>query len=95
MRGKTLCSLLADVPLHSLYIINSMHTPPLIPSSTDDAHVIFRDAAINNMTEGGHAWIVTEQALHANNTPVGVLGLVLEHANSDKEHIRVSMNAHN
>lgn len=63
--------------------------------STEDAQVIFRDAALYNMTEAGHAWIVTEQALHANNTPVGVLGLVLEHANSDKGHIRVSMNEHN
>ncbi|XP_014091080.1 glutamate [NMDA] receptor subunit 1 [Bactrocera oleae] len=63
----------------------------LLYASTEDAQVIFRDAAINNMTEAGHAWIVTEQALHANNTPVGVLGLVLEHANSDKEHIRDSV----
>lgn len=42
------------------------------------------------MTEAGHVWIGTEQALLANNTPDGVLGLQLVHANSDKEHIRVS-----
>lgn len=42
------------------------------------------------MTEAGHVWIVTEQALHANNTPYGVLGLQLVHANSENEHIRVS-----
>lgn len=41
------------------------------------------------MTEAGHVWIVTEQALSANNTPDGVLGLQLVHANNEKEHIRV------
>lgn len=57
--------------------------------SKDDAFTIFRDAAAVNMTEAGHVWIVTEQALSANNTPDGVLGLQLVHANSEKEHIRV------
>lgn len=52
--------------------------------------MIFRDAGEYNMTGEGHVWIVTEQALHANNTPDGVLGLQLEHAHSDKGHIRVS-----
>lgn len=42
-----------------------------------------------NMTESGYVWIVTEQALHANNTPDGVIGLQLEKAKSEKEHIRV------
>lgn len=59
--------------------------------STEDAHVIFRDAGNYNMTESGHAWFVTEQALSANNTPDGVLGLQLEHANSDNRHIRVRL----
>lgn len=59
------------------------------PKSTEDAQVIFRDAALYNMTEAGHVWIVTEQALSANNTPDGVLGLQLEHDNSDNRHIRV------
>lgn len=58
--------------------------------SKEDAYIIFRDAAVLNMTEAGHVWIATEQALLANNTPDGVLGLQLVHANSDKEHIRVS-----
>lgn len=58
--------------------------------STEDAQVIFRDAATFNMTDVGHVWIVTEQALSANNTPDGVLGLQLEHFNSDSRHIRVS-----
>lgn len=52
--------------------------------------MIFRDAALYNMTEADHVWIVTEQALSANNTPDGILGLQLEHVNSDNRHIRVS-----
>ncbi|KAL9871334.1 glutamate [NMDA] receptor subunit 1-like isoform 3-T3 [Glossina fuscipes fuscipes] len=55
-----------------------------------DAQVIFRDAGDYNMTESGHVWFVTEQALSANNTPDGVLGLQLEHAISDNRHIRDS-----
>lgn len=43
------------------------------------------------MTESGYVWIVTEQALNANNTPDGVIGLQLVHAKSEKNHIRVSM----
>jgi glutamate receptor ionotropic, NMDA 1 len=42
------------------------------------------------MTGTGHVWIVTEQALNANNTPVGILGLQLNYANSENEHIKVS-----
>lgn len=52
--------------------------------------MIFRDATAHNLTGTGHVWIVTEQALSANNTPVGTLGLELNYANSEKEHIRVS-----
>lgn len=57
--------------------------------SKDDAFVIFRDAALYNMTDAGHVWIVTEQALLANNTPTGTLGLKLNN-NNETEHIRVS-----
>ncbi|XP_020799514.1 glutamate [NMDA] receptor subunit 1 [Drosophila serrata] len=63
----------------------------LMYASTEDAQVIFRDAGDYNMTGEGHVWIVTEQALLANNTPDGVLGLQLEHAHSDKGHIRDSV----
>lgn len=59
--------------------------------SKEDAFTIFRDAAALNMTEAGHVWIVTEQALNANNTPDGVLGLQLVFANSENEHIRVNV----
>lgn len=41
------------------------------------------------MTDAGHVWIVTEQALFSNNTPVGTLGLKLNNDN-ETEHIRVS-----
>lgn len=41
------------------------------------------------MTEAGHVWITTEQALDANNCPDGILGLQLEHASNEKGHIRV------
>ncbi|KAL5274466.1 GRIN1 family protein [Megaselia abdita] len=63
----------------------------LVYASTDDAQTIFRDAALLNMTEAGHVWIVTEQALHANNIPEGVLGLQLEHSNDELKHIRDSV----
>ncbi|XP_017847480.1 glutamate [NMDA] receptor subunit 1 [Drosophila busckii] len=63
----------------------------LMYASAEDAQVIFRNAAEFNMTGEGHVWIVTEQALHASNTPAGVLGLQLEHAHSDKGHIRDSV----
>lgn len=59
--------------------------------SKEDSHTIFRDAAALNMTEQGYVWIVTEQALNANNTPDGVIGLQLVHAKSEKNHIRVSI----
>lgn len=44
-----------------------------------------------NMTDAGHVWIVTEQALFANNTPIGTLGLKLNNDN-ETEHIRVRIN---
>lgn len=57
--------------------------------SKEDSHTIFRDAAALNMTESGYVWIVTEQALNANNTPDGVIGLQLVHSKDEKNHIRV------
>lgn len=43
------------------------------------------------MTESGYVWIVTEQALNANNTPDGVIGLQLVHSKDEKNHIHVSV----
>lgn len=43
------------------------------------------------MTDAGYAWIVTEQALNADNVPEGILGLELVNATNEKAHIRDSM----
>lgn len=51
--------------------------------------MIFRDAAALNMTEAGYVWIVTEQALTANNIPDGIMGLRLVYAESEDKHLRV------
>lgn len=58
-------------------------------SSKEDAQVIFRDAATQNMTEAGYVWIITEQALNANNVPDGALGLRLLYAEDEHKHLRV------
>ncbi|KAF2905177.1 hypothetical protein ILUMI_01004 [Ignelater luminosus] len=63
----------------------------LLYASKVDAKVIFRDAALFNMTEAGYAWIVTEQALKADNVPEGILGLKLVNATNEKAHIRDSI----
>lgn len=44
-----------------------------------------------NMTEAGYVWIVTEQALYADNAPEGLLGLKLVNATDEKAHIRDSV----
>lgn len=72
-----------EISISFLLFIQSIH-------SKEDSYTIFRDAAALNMTESGYVWIVTEQALNANNTPDGVIGLQLVHAKSEKNHIRVS-----
>ncbi|KAG8298610.1 Glutamate receptor ionotropic, NMDA 1, variant 2 [Homalodisca vitripennis] len=43
------------------------------------------------MTDAGYVWVVTEQALEASNVPIGVLGLKLVHAQSEKAHIQDSI----
>lgn len=43
------------------------------------------------MTDNGYVWIVTEQALDAENAPEGLLGLKLVNATSEEAHIRDSM----
>ncbi|XP_077291184.1 glutamate ionotropic receptor NMDA type subunit 1 [Arctopsyche grandis] len=63
----------------------------LMYASKTDAEVIFRDAAALNMTEVGFVWLVTEQALAANNAPAGLLGLRLVNATSEKSHIQDSI----
>nr|XP_023029657.1 glutamate [NMDA] receptor subunit 1 isoform X1 [Leptinotarsa decemlineata] len=63
----------------------------LMYASKIDAKVIFRDAAALNMTDAGYAWIVTEQALEADNVPEGIIGLKLVNATNEKAHIRDSI----
>ena len=43
------------------------------------------------MTETGYVWIVTEQALEADNVPDGTLGLKLVNATAEQAHIQDSM----
>ncbi|KAL1491040.1 hypothetical protein ABEB36_011696 [Hypothenemus hampei] len=63
----------------------------LMYANKNDAKVIFRDAAALNMTDAGYAWIVTEQALEADNVPEGILGLKLVNATNEKAHIKDSI----
>jgi glutamate receptor ionotropic, NMDA 1 len=66
----------------------------LMYASKLDAEIIFRDAADRNMTEAGYVWIVTEQALDANNVPEGTIGLKLVNASNELAHIYDSMYAY-
>ncbi|KAG8230219.1 hypothetical protein J437_LFUL010847 [Ladona fulva] len=63
----------------------------LLYASRTDAEVIFRDAALLNMTEAGYVWLVTEQALDAENVPIGTLGLRLVNATKERAHIQDSI----
>ncbi|XP_034243421.1 glutamate [NMDA] receptor subunit 1 isoform X2 [Thrips palmi] len=63
----------------------------LMYAGKKDASVIFRDAGMLNMTETGYVWIVTEQALEANNVPEGTLGLKLVNATAEQAHIQDSI----
>ena len=59
--------------------------------SAVDANKIFQDAKDLKMTGEGYVWIVTEQALAAENVPLGTLGLRLQHANNERKHIHDSL----
>jgi len=43
------------------------------------------------MTGEGYVWIVTEQALAADNVPAGTLGLRLKNADDEQKHIHDSL----
>lgn len=75
--------------LHYKNHINSLCKICAPNCSKEDAQVIFRDAAAQNMTEAGYVWIVTEQALNAKNVPDGALGLRLLYAEDEQKHLRV------
>ncbi|KAK4876462.1 hypothetical protein RN001_012884 [Aquatica leii] len=72
-------------------IKNAQSRVYLLYANKVDAKIIFRDASLYNMTEAGYAWIVTEQALKADNVPEGILGLKLVNATNEKAHIRDSI----
>ncbi|CAG9836773.1 unnamed protein product [Diabrotica balteata] len=74
-----------------LELKNAQSRVYLMYASKNDAKVIFRDASAFNMTDAGFAWIVTEQALEADNIPEGILGLKLVNATNEKAHIRDSI----
>ncbi|CAG0892692.1 unnamed protein product [Cyprideis torosa] len=63
----------------------------LVYASRADAVRLFEAAAVHGMTGEGHVWIVTEQALDADNIPVGTLGLRLINANNEEYHIKDSL----
>ncbi|XP_059473836.1 glutamate [NMDA] receptor subunit 1 [Neocloeon triangulifer] len=63
----------------------------LLYAGKEDAEVIFREAAALNMTETGHVWILTEQALQAKNVPEGALALSLINATHEFDHIKDSI----
>ena len=59
--------------------------------SAADSTDIFREAKRLNMTGEGHVWLVTEQALYADEVPVGAIGLQQIHAGNEAAHIRDSL----
>ncbi|KAI8437578.1 hypothetical protein MSG28_011864 [Choristoneura fumiferana] len=63
----------------------------LMYASKTDAESIFRDATLLNMTTAGYVWVVTEQALDAENAPEGLLGLRLVNATNEHAHIQDSI----
>ncbi|KAJ9591934.1 hypothetical protein L9F63_001536, partial [Diploptera punctata] len=63
----------------------------LLYAKKNDSEIIFRDAQKLNLTGISYVWIVTEQALDADNIPVGTLGLRLVNATNEKIHIKDSI----
>ncbi|KAK7108658.1 glutamate receptor ionotropic, NMDA 1-like isoform X2 [Littorina saxatilis] len=59
----------------------------LLSAATDDAEVIFSDAETLGLVAQDFAWIVSERAFAAVNTPVGVLGLQLVNGSDEVKHI--------
>ncbi|RUS90768.1 hypothetical protein EGW08_001479, partial [Elysia chlorotica] len=60
----------------------------MLAASTEDAEVIFRDAESLGMVGKDWAWIVTEQAFEADNTPIGILGVRLLKGTDEQMHVR-------
>ncbi|RUS90771.1 hypothetical protein EGW08_001482 [Elysia chlorotica] len=69
-------------------ILKSTSRVILLAAATEDAEVIYRDAESLGMISQDWAWVVSEQALAASNTPIGVLGVVLVDGNNEARHIK-------
>ncbi|KAK3886131.1 hypothetical protein Pcinc_009708 [Petrolisthes cinctipes] len=63
----------------------------LLSASESDAGRIFHDARYLNVTSEGYVWLVGEEALHADNAPLGTLALTLNHAHDYNAHITDSL----
>ncbi|XP_076444672.1 glutamate receptor ionotropic, NMDA 1-like isoform X2 [Babylonia areolata] len=59
----------------------------LLSASTDDAETIFNNSEALDLVVEDFAWIVSERAFAASNTPVGVLGLHLVNGSDEMKHI--------
>ncbi|KAK3773341.1 hypothetical protein RRG08_023223 [Elysia crispata] len=73
-------------------ILKSTSRVILLAASTEDAEVIYDDADKMGMISLDWAWIVSEQALAADNIPIGVLGVVLVDGNNEVRHIHDAVN---
>ncbi|KAL8615464.1 hypothetical protein ACOMHN_053800 [Nucella lapillus] len=59
----------------------------LLSASTEDAETIFNNSETLGLVVEDFAWIVSEHAFAASNTPVGVLGLHLVNGTDEAKHI--------
>ncbi|XP_023247485.1 glutamate [NMDA] receptor subunit 1-like [Copidosoma floridanum] len=76
---------------HLLELKNAQSRVYLLYASTEDAKVIFDNAAELNMTSAGYVWLVSEQALKSANVPSGTLGLELINVTNEESHIKDSL----
>ncbi|XP_074647409.1 glutamate receptor ionotropic, NMDA 1-like isoform X3 [Tubulanus polymorphus] len=63
----------------------------LLSASKEDATVFFKDVVALNMSDPGYVWILSEQALEAENAPSGALGLMLRNSRNEDFHIQDSV----
>lgn len=76
----------------SLRTIRSSNSRVILLSATrEDAESIFKEAQSQDLTSEGYVWIVSEQAMHAVNVPVGALGLELFNSTAEIVHIQDSV----
>ncbi|CAG0880390.1 unnamed protein product [Darwinula stevensoni] len=80
-----------DFKKHLLEAKSAQARVILLYASRKDAENLFRDAVALEMTTEGYVWIVSEQALEAQDVPEGILGLRLINAANEKAHINDSL----